>query len=320
MGSDGMTTRTENLRDNLKSFTRKGVIIGQAYATLEGIGWQGDSDRSDIKEISGDHPAVTAYELKGIERGSKENSDHVAFSLIKKDALEMFRHGCLVTMTWQVPQGDEHQVEEYTKKVGAFIASLQDGYGIHAPVVLYPMPTGMGNWYDRLSAEEYQKLYHAIAETLDDEDVPNVLLGFATNMQQHNPFALYPEDEDIEAVCGQYIQPVGQEDSMAYADNLPKYAAAVARFAQDHQAAPALSTGIEGFSMHSLFSKAVLPVIQSQRLSYVLFPANCGEAKDRHYGVPFPGIDNGYIHDFMTLFNDNATIFRSKLNGLYLKR
>ena len=39
IASSGRTTRTESLKSNLTTFTNKGVMIGQMYGTLEGIGW-----------------------------------------------------------------------------------------------------------------------------------------------------------------------------------------------------------------------------------------------------------------------------------------
>ena len=48
----GLTTRTENLKTNIKAYANKGTLIGQMYGTLTGIGWnrwQCDSDRCDLK-------------------------------------------------------------------------------------------------------------------------------------------------------------------------------------------------------------------------------------------------------------------------------
>ena len=35
----GLTTRTENLKTNIKAYANKGTLIGQMYGTLTGIGW-----------------------------------------------------------------------------------------------------------------------------------------------------------------------------------------------------------------------------------------------------------------------------------------
>lgn len=76
LGSSGLTTRTENLRRNLMAYEDRGVMLGQMYATAEGIGWQGDSCRSDLNEVTGDNPAVVGYELAGIESGQEKCRRH----------------------------------------------------------------------------------------------------------------------------------------------------------------------------------------------------------------------------------------------------
>ena len=62
----GLTTRTENLKTNIKAYANKGTLIGQMYGTLTGIGWnrwQCDSDRCDLKALCGYRPAANGYEL-----------------------------------------------------------------------------------------------------------------------------------------------------------------------------------------------------------------------------------------------------------------
>ena len=88
IGSTGLTTRTENLQSNLLPFEEHGAMLGQMYATAEGIGWQGDSCHSDLQEVTGDNPAVTGYELAGIESGKACNIDGLDTTLIRRTAIE----------------------------------------------------------------------------------------------------------------------------------------------------------------------------------------------------------------------------------------
>ena len=135
----GLTTRTENLQTNVKAYANKGTLIGQMYGTLTGIGWnrwQCDSDRCDMQAICGFRPAVNGYELAGIENGKSSNIDGIPFKSIKEDVLKNFRKGGLLIMNWTAPNyyGNEDILEEYAKKVANFLGSLQDDYGIKAPV------------------------------------------------------------------------------------------------------------------------------------------------------------------------------------------
>ena len=45
IGSSGLTTRTENLIANMHTIAEKGVLIGQMYGTLEGVGWKNDTTK-----------------------------------------------------------------------------------------------------------------------------------------------------------------------------------------------------------------------------------------------------------------------------------
>lgn len=102
----GLTTRTENLKTNIKAYANKGTLIGQMYGTLTGIGWnrwQCDSDRCDLKTLCGYRPAANGYELAGIENGKSQNIDGVPFKAIREDVLKHFRKGGLLIMNWTMP-------------------------------------------------------------------------------------------------------------------------------------------------------------------------------------------------------------------------
>lgn len=324
MGSDGITVRTENLRSNLMSFTSKGVLIGQRYGTLEGIGWQNDSDRSDFKEICNDRPAVTGYELRGIESGKDYNPDNMQFKWIKANAVQFFKKGGLVTMTWTAPNpnGNDELIKEWTRNLSKFLSSLQDGYGIKAPVALFLLPRNGNNWYDKLPHDEYTALYHEIADELKENEVTNVILGYSEACTDNEPlpsFKYYPEQVDVAVVNITYLQTQGKQNINAYRENLKNMLPKLSQFALDHNAVPGLTTGIEGVTDSSYFNQVLLPAIKQTRLSYVMFGENHGDYKDGHFYTPYPGEGNDMIHGFMEFYNDPTTIFLSHLNGLYLK-
>ncbi len=59
---------TKNLYSGLKRSASKGVIFGQQDALAYGLNadksrWIGDESRSDVKTISGEHPALVGYDL-----------------------------------------------------------------------------------------------------------------------------------------------------------------------------------------------------------------------------------------------------------------
>lgn len=314
MGSNGLTTRTENLQANLRSFVNKGTIIGQQYGTLEGVGYRGDSARhGDINSITSDYPGCNAYELSGIESGKKVNSDGISFDAIRKDALDNFRHGCLTVMTWKAPyiHEDSKKFDEEVKQLADFFNSLQDGYGIKAPVVFIPYPHVPKAWYSNLNPEAYKDLFEDVIDELKDNDVSNVIFGCSmSRIMSAEDFSQYiPDVIDV-------LDFTILNGDRAVSQMIP----VLTSVAQERNIVPGITIEAEGINDSTYFSKNILPVIHKYRLSYICFGANYGmDVKNAHYRVPYPGCPNALIHDFMTLYNDKSSIFRSKLNGLYLE-
>lgn len=320
----GLTTRTENLQTNIKAYANKGTLIGQMYGTLTGIGWnrwQCDSDRCDMQAICGFRPAVNGYELAGIENGKSSNIDGVPFKSIKEDVLKNFRKGGLLIMNWTAPNynGNEDMLEEYAKKIANFLGSLQDDYGIKAPVVLNLFPIDGKSWYCQLSNDDYIDLYKKMQDLLDDEDVSNVIYGYSETYQSgKNLMERYP-DHDIDVINVTYTQPRSSTNLPLYETSVKDIISQALPFAQDHNNAFGLTTGVESIGDSSVFSNILLPELKQHHIAYLMFGKNQGEPIDGHYFVPYPGVENQKIHGFMKLVNDEVSIFLEKLNGLYLK-
>lgn len=321
MASSGFTTRTENLRANLKAFAQKGTLVGQEYATLEGIGWQCDSDRSDMRSICGDRPAAIAYELAGIETGQKTNRDGLPFSELRRDVLENFRRGALIAMNWTCPDyhGDEAVLKQYTQNLAKFLDSLQNDYGIKAPVVLFLYPLDGQSWYCSLSKEDYAKLYKQTQELLDDFDTTNTVFGYSETFRQNTDYMARLSGCEVDVVNATCLQPQTDTDPAHYAANLQSAIEKALPLATEHNCAFGLTTGMESVPDSSIFAGVILPQLKAHHVAYLLFGGNHGELKDGHFYLPCPGDGNDKIHGFMQLFNDDVTVFMSRLNGLYLE-
>lgn len=322
-----LTQKTENLQTNIKTFANKGTLIGQMYGTLSGIGWnrwQCDSDRCDMQSICGFHPAANGYELAGIESGKQQNIDGVPFKAIREDVLKNFRKGGLLIMNWTMPNynGKDDLLEEYAKQIAKYLDTLQDGYGIKAPIVLNLLPLDGKAWYCNLSKDEYIDLYKKMQELLKDEDVTNVIYGYSeTYLNGKNLIGLmerYP-DHDIDVINVTYIQKKNAIYLPVYAKSIKDIMAKGLPFAQEHNAAFGLTTGVESIQDSSVFSDILLPELQQHHISYLMLGRNQGEPIDGHYYVPYPGVENQKTHGFMKLVNDPISIFLEKLNGLYLE-
>lgn len=320
----GLTTRTENLKTNIKSYAGKGTLIGQMYGTLSGIGWnrwECDSDRCDMKALCGYRPAANGYELSGIESGKQQNADGVPFKTIREDVLTHFRKGGLLIMNWTMPNynGNEDLLEEYAKQVAKYLDTLQDGYGIKAPVILHLLPLDGKAWYCQLGKEDYIDLYKKLQSLLEDDEVTNVVYGYSETYQPGRQLMDRYPDHHIDVINVTYYQYKSAIDLPLFKKNIQTIIAQTLPFAQEHNNAFGLTTGIESIGDSSVFSDILLPELKQHHIAYLMMGRNQGEPILEHYFTPYPGVGNAKVHGFMKLVNDDITVFLEKLNGLYLE-
>src|SRR3982751_2154638 len=59
------TKETKALYKHLHQLSKKHTLFGHQHATEYGHGWEGDEDRSDVKSVTGSHPAVIGIDFSG---------------------------------------------------------------------------------------------------------------------------------------------------------------------------------------------------------------------------------------------------------------
>ena len=65
------THETVALYNRLFNLAEKGIMLGHQDDPLYGHGWYGEQDRSDVKGMIGDYPAIFGFELGHIELDSE---------------------------------------------------------------------------------------------------------------------------------------------------------------------------------------------------------------------------------------------------------
>ena len=249
----------------------------------------------------------------------KTNIDGLQFSWIVKNAISAFKQGSMIVMNWTVPNynGNKSILKAYVKSLSNFINNLQDGYGIKVPIVLYLYPVDGKSWYCNLSIDKYKKLYEDTKDMLNDNKVTNVILGYSETYKNNNFLERYPEDAEIINIT--YLQTKDNINITEYKNTLASFLPKAISFAQEHNNTLGLTTGIESIPDSSYFSNILMSIVERHRLAYVMFGANHGDYKSGHFYTPYPGEGNDKIRGFMKLYNNEHTIFLSKLNGLYLE-
>ena len=112
------TQETENLLANLKKIPSKGIMLGHHDDTVYGIGWEGEEGRSDVKSVCGDYPAVISFDLGELELGNAANLDKVPFDKIRKEIINQYQRGGMVSLSWHARNpktgGDAWDVSDTT--------------------------------------------------------------------------------------------------------------------------------------------------------------------------------------------------------------
>src|SRR5687767_9625277 len=66
------TRETKALFKNLLKLSEKHTLFGHQHATEYGHGWSGENGRSDVKSVTGSHPAVIGVDLSGFSGRPEE--------------------------------------------------------------------------------------------------------------------------------------------------------------------------------------------------------------------------------------------------------
>lgn len=164
------TQETENLLANLKKIPSKGIMLGHHDDTVYGIGWEGEEARSDVKSVCDDYPAVISFDLGELELGNAANLDKVPFDKIRKEIINQYQRGGMVSLSWHarnpktggdawdvsdttvvksiLPGGENHQkFAGWLGGVADFLHSLKTADGVKIPVLFRPWHEHSGSWF-----------------------------------------------------------------------------------------------------------------------------------------------------------------------------
>ena len=312
LADSGRTQRTENLLSNLKALGDSAVyLFGHHDDTVYGIGWEADysndttiHQRSDIKSVCNDYPALLSFDLGHLELGEECNLDGVPFERIRKEAIAHYDRGGLVSLVWT--DGDVSK----TEAIARFLQSLETPYGVKVPVVF------------RLRGQFSADSWRTVADRLKDSGVTNVLYAYAPATEpdgdEQQYMAQYPGDDiiDLMGLDCYCLAPEADTTQIAnYAAQLDKNLAMVCAVAKKHGKAAALTeTGYECLKTPDWWTQTLSPVLAKHPISYVLVWRNAHN-RPNHFFAPYPGQQS--TSDFVRFYNDKRTLFLSDVNGLY---
>jgi mannan endo-1,4-beta-mannosidase len=313
--------QTVALFERMKSLMEKGIMFGHQDDPAYGHGWYGEKDRSDVKDITGEYPAVSGWEIGHIEIAADYNLDSIYFTDMKRMIREVHERGAINTISWHgdniatgntawdceqdtvvssiLPGGIHHAAFiAYLDKVADFFLDLKDSKGELIPVIFRMYHEHTGGWFwwgnKQCTPEEYNELYRMTVRHLRDKrNVHNILYGFSpASIHTTEEFlSRYPGDEwvDIVGFDTYFYNPGAADSKDKYTTDIRAGLKVVTEYASKKGKIPVLAeTGLEGVVIDTFFTEILYPAMKDFTFSYVLLWRNAYTMAHHHY-VPYPG-------------------------------
>jgi mannan endo-1,4-beta-mannosidase len=335
---------TRIMMDRMAASVKAGKILyGHQDDLVYGHSWCVDPDsaatdalnRSDVKAVAGDYPAVVGFELGGLELGWDWSIDKVPFLLMRRAAVEHAGRGGIVTFSWHPHNpytgGDAWDISSdkavasvleggekaemfgvWLERLGDFMDSLRDDKGNLIPVIFRPWHENIGSWFwwggALCTADEYIALFRRTVEYLrNDRGLDNIIMCYSPNsgITAEQYMSRYPGDDVVDILGYDHYETVMEGESLEdagkrYAGQLDLGLSIVKSLASAHGKLMTLSeTGMEGLPDKSWWTSVLYPAVKDFPIVYVLTWRNAWD-RETHFYAPYPG-NEGDFGEFASL-------------------
>lgn len=358
LADTGRTQRTENLLSSLRRIAAQGYMFGHQDSPMYGIGWVGDSARSDVKSVCNDFPAVMGFDLGHIELGDSVNLDGVPFDKMRCQIINQYDRGGMVTVSWHLDNpltggtawvkpdsltaqdrqtvasvlegGKMHdKMLGWIDSVAVFLNSLVTPYGVKVPVLFRPWHEHTGSWFwwgqDLCTSEQYKALWAMTVERLKEQGVTNALFAYSPAAQGQADAGAYmeryPGDGIVDLLGLDMYCSAAEGDTASLSDfshSLDAWLGVVCREAGRHGKAAALTE--TGYQGIPMddWWTTVLAPVLDRHPLSYVLVWRNSRDKAGHYFAPYPGQRSA--DDFVKFYNDKRSLFLHDVQGLYLKK
>jgi hypothetical protein len=347
---DKLATReTVYLCHRLKETAARGYLVGHQDDLAYGVGWKYEPGRSDVKEVTGDYPALYGWDIANIEQDSKTaNIDGVPFQKMRSFIREGYERGGVISVTWHVnspavdganawdtthgtvtsilPGGANHAMfKTWLDKVAAFMLSLKGPKGELIPVLFRPYHELSGNWFwwcrNTCTPDEFITLWRFTIHYLQQEkQVHNLLYVFNTagNFKSSREFLeRYPGDDMADVLSFDAYQYDDPQKSDRFIRETNAQLSILDSLAVVKNKITALAeTGYEQIPYAQWWTKTLALAIGSHRIAWVLLWRNHGynaSMQHMHYYMPYKGQVSA--PDFVEFYNQPQTLFGKDVSG-----
>ena len=344
------TKETIHLYHRLKEIAVKGYLFGHQDDLAYGVGWKYEPGRSDIKDVTGDYPAVYGWELGRIELDHEVNIDGVPFDKMNTFIRQGYDRGGVITISWHLnnpltggtawqpapgtvasilPGGEKNTLyKSWLDKVAAFLGNLKGEKGEPIPVILRLFHELNGNWFwwggKNCRPEELKQLWHFTVGYLRDvKQLHNLLYAYNTDRFANEEAYLerYPGDEWVDVTGFDIYQGHDIAKNDAFALEFGRTLSLLEKIAAERKKVPALTEfGYGGVPDSSWWTGTFGATLKGHRLAYVMAWRNAGGQPGGHaeFYVPYPG--QASAEDFIRFFRLPETLFQKEAAAEHMYR
>ena len=299
-------TPHQRLMTKLDTLRYNGIMYGHTDDPVCGIGWRGDENRSDTRDVTEDYPAVMGFDLSGIELDRTCNMDSVPFSRIKDEMVAQHLRGGIVLVTWHpgnpvtggdardvsdtsavrqiLPGGEKHDMfVQWMFKLSSYLNTITGKHGLTVPYILQPWEDanvrtywwGSGNCSD----EQYKALWCMLQDYLKSRLYANPVWCYSTALRVRWEKQRYEERcPDLKRIDVIGLNACANMDDAVYASLLQGYLLGLHKFARKSRKILAITRcGLPQTPAPDWWSRVLLPRLDGFQLSFVMTGSNAGD-------------------------------------------
>lgn len=335
------TKETVYLYRKLLVLVNKGILFGHQDDLAYGVNWKYEEGRSDIKDITGDYPAVYGWDMTGVEKSAANNIDGVPFDKMKQYIKEGYSRGGVITMSWHMdnpltdknawdvtpkslvsvlPGGKNHEkYKDYLDKGAIFLNSLRDESNKLIPVLFRPFHELNGTWFwwckNNASPEEFKTLWKFTVNYLKEKGIHNLIYVYNTSdfNSKEEYLEYYPGPEYVDILSFDKYEYGDPTKNNSFIESCQKQLKILNEIAIEQNKIIAIAeTGYEQIPYANWWTDTLLKAMGNYKVSYVLIWRNHGWNKDMnpphmHYYAPYKGQISE--KDFIEFYKNNKILF-----------
>jgi mannan endo-1,4-beta-mannosidase len=345
------TKETKALYKNLHKIAQTQILFGHQHATEYGHGWYGDTNRSDVKSVTGSHPAVIGIDFSGLSGSPKEAIEKTKESL-RKSVVDTYERGGVTTVAWHfsnpaskggfywkdsvsvpaismIKEGGSHhqQYKEILKTIGNFAHSVKAKDGTLSPMIFRPFHEFDGGWFwwgkPHCSKEDFVSVWQFTVTYLRDSlDVHNFIYAFSPDNQFNTEEVYldrYPGDNFVDMVGMDNYGDFGRDGKYNLEIGIKKLKIVSDYALKTNKLAAFTETGLESIPNTTWWTETLLKALKSEKmqLAYVLVWRNDSRSQ-KHFYAPYPAQVS--VPDFLKFYNDPYTLFEKDLKKIYKRK